>query len=137
MFCPTSIILGIQTLKRANSVGPGEKVHYEQLGSKLYAQSTTSIFGALCVNQLITQRGTMLEWIERLEYDAESCHKVVSSRLGFSMQQLENSLCQPSSEWVPFSNEGRLRQQKRGGLCLSQLCQRYSGTLTPHCPYGC
>ena len=28
----------------------------------------------------------------------------VSSRLGFAMRQLENSLCQPSSKWVPFSN---------------------------------
>ena len=44
-------------------------------------------------------------------------------------------LCQPSRKWVPFSNLGRIRQQKeRDGLCLSsfhQLCPRYSRTLTP------
>ena len=29
-------------------------------------------------------------------------------------------LCQPSSNWVPISNLGRIRQQKeRDGLCLS------------------
>ena len=44
----------------------------------------------------------MVEWLERLDYPAESRRKVVSSRLGFAI--LENSLCQPSSEWVPFSN---------------------------------
>ena len=46
----------------------------------------------------------MVKWLERLDYGAESRHKVVSSRLGFAMQQLENSLCQPTSEWVPFLN---------------------------------
>ena len=28
----------------------------------------------------------------------------VSSRLGCAMRRLENSLCQPSRKWVPFSN---------------------------------
>ena len=28
----------------------------------------------------------------------------VTSRLGFAMRRLENSLCQPSSKWVPLSN---------------------------------
>ena len=37
------------------------------------------------------------ESLERLDYDAESRRKVVSSRLGFAMRRLENSLCQPSS----------------------------------------
>ena len=37
-------------------------------------------------------------------YAAESRFKVVSSRLGLAIRRLENSLCQPSSEWVPFSN---------------------------------
>ena len=34
----------------------------------------------------------------------------VSSRLGFAMRQLEKSLCQPCSKWVPFSKQGRIRQ---------------------------
>ena len=44
----------------------------------------------------------MVEWIEWLDYGAEGCHKVVSSRLGFAMQCLKNTLCQPNSEWIPF-----------------------------------
>ena len=36
------------------------------------------------------------------------------------------TVCQPSSEWVPFSNQGRKRQQK--------LCSRYSGFVTPTVP---
>ena len=46
----------------------------------------------------------MVEWLEQLDYGAESHHKIVSSRLGFAMRRLENSFYQPSSEWVPFSN---------------------------------
>ena len=34
----------------------------------------------------------MVKWLERLDYGAESRHKVVSSRLGFAMLQLENSV---------------------------------------------
>ena len=48
-------------------------------------------------------RGAVVEWLEQLDYGAESRLKVVSSRLGFAMRRLENSLCRPSSEWVPFS----------------------------------
>ena len=44
----------------------------------------------------------MVEWLERFDYGIESCRKVVSLRLGFAMRRLENSRCQPSSEWVPF-----------------------------------
>ena len=46
--------------------------------------------------------------------------KAMSSSLGFTIQRLENSLSQPSSKWVPLSNQGRIRQQKnRDGLHLS------------------
>ena len=47
-------------------------------------------------------RGTMVEWLQWLGYGAESRLKVVSSRLGFALPQLENSHCQPSSKWVPL-----------------------------------
>ena len=40
------------------------------------------------------KRGAIIEW---LGYGAGSRRKVVSSRLGFAMRRLENSLCQPSS----------------------------------------
>ena len=59
----------------------------------------------------------------------------MSSRFGFAMRRLENSLCQPSSKWVPFSNKGRIRQRnERDGLRLSSAVPRYSGTLTPTAP---
>ena len=48
------------------------------------------------------ERGVVVEWLERLDYDAKSRRKVVSSRLGFAMRRLQNSLCQPSSKRVPF-----------------------------------
>ena len=54
----------------------------------------------------------MIEFLEQLDYGAASRRKVVSSRLGFAMRQLENSLCRPSSEWIPFVNWGRIRQRK-------------------------
>ena len=77
----------------------------------------------------------MFEWLERLYYGAESRRKVVSSRLGFAVRRLENFLCQPSSEWVPFSNKRRIRQRnEKDGLRVHQLCPRYNGTLTPTAP---
>ena len=38
------------------------------------------------------ERGVVVEWLQRLDYSAESGRKVVSSRLGFTMWRLENSL---------------------------------------------
>ena len=35
----------------------------------------------------------MVEWSEKLGYDAESRQKIVSSNLGLSIQRLEISLC--------------------------------------------
>ena len=79
----------------------------------------------------------MVEWLERLDYGAESRRKGVSSRLGFAMRRLENSDCQHSSKWVPFSNKGRLRQRKeRNGLRLSLAVLKIQWDSTPHCPYG-
>ena len=79
----------------------------------------------------------MVEWLERLDYGAESRRKVVSSRLDFAMRRLENSLCQPSSEWVPFSNQGRLRQQKeRDGLRFTSAVAKIQWDSNPNCPYG-
>ena len=61
----------------------------------------------------------------------------VSSRLGFAMQRLENSLCQPSSKWIPFLNKGRIRQRKeRDGLHLSSAVPKIQWDSNPHCPYS-
>ena len=74
----------------------------------------------------------MVEWLEQLEYGTESRRKVVSSRLGFAMRRLENSLCRPSSDWVPFSNWGRLRQQKeRDELRLSSAVSKIQWDSNP------
>ena len=81
----------------------------------------------------------MVEWLEWLGYtcSAENRRKVVSSRLGFAMRQLENFPCQPSSTWVPFSNYGRLRQQKDSdGLSLSSAVPKIQWDSNPHCLYG-
>ena len=54
-----------------------------------------------------------------LKYLAEGCsgyngsdmvQEVVSRLQGLAMRQLENSLCLPSSKWVPVSNQGMIRQ---------------------------
>ena len=37
-------------------------------------------------------KGTVVEWLERLSYGAESCRKSVSSWLGFVIRRLENSV---------------------------------------------
>ena len=64
----------------------------------------------------------MVDRLQRLDHGAERRRKVVSSRLGFAMRRLENSLCHPSSKWVPFSNKGRIRQPKeRYGLRLTAI----------------
>ena len=34
---------------------------------------------------------------------------------GFAMRRLENSLCRPSSKWVPFSNYGKAKVAKGEG----------------------
>ena len=73
----------------------------------------------------------MVKWLEQLGYDAESSHKVVSSRLGFAIRPLENS-CQPSSKWVPFFELGKDKAAKGEGWvsAFNFLCPRYSGTPT-------
>ena len=44
------------------------------------------------ITMLTSKRGTLVEWLEGLDYGAEGRHKVVSSGLGFAMGRLENSL---------------------------------------------
>ena len=53
---------------------------------------------------MVAVKGAVVEGLEQLDYSAESRRKVVSSRLGFAMRRIENSLCRPSSEWILFSN---------------------------------
>ena len=56
-----------------------------------------------CFNSIFDLERHDGQVVRAVGYGAES-HCKVSLRLGFAMQQRENSLCQPSSKWVPFSN---------------------------------
>ena len=59
-----------------------------------------------------------MEWFECLGYDAESRRKVVSSRLGFAIRRLENSV-NPAVNGYLFSNQRKRRQRKEtNGLRL-------------------
>ena len=60
------------------------------------------------------QRGSLVEWLERLGYGTESHSKVVSLRLGFIMRHLENSVNQAVNGYL-FSNKGRQKAAKGEG----------------------
>ena len=46
--------------------------------------------------------------------------------------------CQPSSKWVPFSDQGRIRQRKeRDWLHLSSAVPKIQWDINPNCLYGC
>ena len=51
--------------------------------------------------KIYAETGAVVEWVEQLDYGAESRRKVVSSRLGFAMRRLENSV-DPMSNGYPF-----------------------------------
>ena len=61
----------------------------------IYSDTAVPIFRAQHID---SQRGAVVEWLERLGYGEESRRQVVSSRLGSSMRRLQNSLCQPSGK---------------------------------------
>ena len=83
-----------------------------------------------------SQRGAVVEWLERLGYDTESRRRVV--RLGFAIRRLENSLSRPSSKCVPFSSQRRIRQRKESnGLRLPFAVPKTQLNFNAYCPYGC
>ena len=52
-----------------------------------------------------------------------------------AIRLLENFLCQPSSKWVTFSNQGKIRQRKeRDGLCLSFAVPMIQWDCNPTAP---
>ena len=55
-----------------------------------------------------------------------------------AIRRLENSRCHPSScKWVPFSNQGRIKQRKeRDDLRLSSAVPKIQWDCVPYCPYG-
>ena len=74
----------------------------------------------------------VVKWLETIVNGAESRRKVMRSYPGFGIRRLENSLCQPSSKWVPFSKQGMIRQRKeRDGLCLSLAMPMIQWAFSP------
>ena len=75
-----------------------EKV-YERSGNNFFGQS--NIQREVLNKQQERRRSRVVRaarlWCRKSPYR-------VSSRLGWAMRRLENSLCQPSRKWVPFSN---------------------------------
>ena len=53
---------------------------------------------------------------------------------GLRMRQLENSFCQSSSKWVPFSNWERIRQGKERDGLFSSAVSKIQLDTNPHCP---
>ena len=75
-----------------------------------------------------------VDWLEWLGYGAESHWMLVSLRLKSAIRQLENSV---TLARVPFSNQGRIKQQKeKDGLHLSLAVPKVQWDSNPHCPYG-
>ena len=56
-----------------------------------------------------------MECLKRLDYGAESCRTFVSSRLGFTMRHLENSVCQANSKADTFFTSGKDNAAKGEG----------------------
>ena len=115
---------------------------------QLFHVNRKILFEDMCVYIpaiLLSERACLVSWLERRRGRVVRaarlwCRKSpyrVSSRLGCAMRRLENSLCQPSRKWVPFSNKGRIRQRKeRDGLRLSSAVPKIQWDSNPHCPYG-
>ena len=76
----------------------------------------------------------MVEWLKRLDYSTESRRKVVSSKLGFAMRRLENSVNLAVNEYLFRIREGSGSERRGMGSTFHQLCPRYSGALTPTAP---
>ena len=70
---------------------------------------------------LTTKTGIKVRWLETLLWSRsrEGCE----NETGLRHPILENSICQPSSKWIPFLSQGRIRQPKeRDGpfICCAQ-----------------
>ena len=76
----------------------------------------------------------MDEWLERLDYGAESHRKVVSSRLGFAMRRLRKTLSVNPAVNVYLFRIREGSKRRRMGSAFHRLCPRYNGTLTPTAP---
>ena len=78
----------------------------------------------------------MVEWLERLGYGAETCGKVVSSRLGSPCDDWKTLSVHQAENWLPFFRirEGQGSERRGIGSAVHQPCPRYSETLTSNVP---
>ena len=83
---------------------------------------------------LHNNRSPVVDWLEGLGYGAESRRKALVRGWALPCDDWK-TLCQPSSKWVPFSNQGRIRQRKeRDGLRLSSPVPKIQQVSNPHSP---
>ena len=84
--------------------------------------------------------GAIVAWLETLRLGAGSCCRVVKSQTCFAIQRLENSLCQPSSKWVPFVESGKDKAAKGDSpgmdSAFSSAVPKVQWAFNPHSPYG-
>ena len=102
-----------------SSVDPDEVAHNEPPHLDLHCFSSIPLFRKrkFCrlpfrVLEREREREREREAAWTLSYGTEIHRNVVRFNLGFTIRRLENYLCQPSSKWLPFSNQGRVRQRK-------------------------
>ena len=75
--------------------------------------------------------GAVVEWLGRLDYGAESRRRVVSSRLGFAIRRLENSVNQALNGYLFRIREGWDSDRRGISSAFHLLCRSNSGILTP------
>ena len=77
----------------------------------------------------------MVEWLKRMVMVQKVAGR--SFEAGLRNPTTGRFLCQTSSKWVPFSNQGKICQQKEGDrLRLSFSVPKNSWNLPhPHCSY--
>ena len=84
---------------------------------------------------MILQDNVVIEWLERLGYGAESRRKVVSSRLGFAIRWLENSLSahqyrKNSKNWDTWNNYHNCPTIGTVGFYSAVLCSKDADRIT-------
>ena len=79
----------------------------------------------------------MFEWLERLGYGTESCHKACVQGWALPCDDWKTLSVNPAVNGYLFQIKGRIRQQKeRDGLRLSSAMPKMQWDSNPHCPYG-
>ena len=77
----------------------------------------------------------MVDWLERLNYGAESRRKACVRGWASPCDDWKTLSVNQAVNWYLFHNMECWGSERRGmSSAFHQLCQRYSGTLTPAAP---